>query len=77
MTRYIDAVLREDAMEWLLNNYEEFPAKVKSECAPGISKPVFGNWRWVYTPLCGILLANCLQPGISREDFYRRKEGAQ
>lgn len=70
---YRDAVLREDAIEWLLANHREFPASVRSEAATGISHPVFAGWRWVRTPIAGVILANGIQRPITRDDFNERK----
>lgn len=75
---YQDAILREDAMEWLIRNYYQFPTDI----APGngmsvnVSGRVFANWRWVRTLDGEILFANCIQPGISADDFNERLKEA-
>jgi len=75
---YKDAILREDAMEWLLRNYYRFP----DDIAPGksmsvnVSDVIFADWRWVRTLDGEILFANCIQPGISADEFNERLKEA-
>ncbi|CNF52129.1 hypothetical protein PGS49_19800 [Yersinia intermedia] len=72
--RYSDAIQYTDAMEWLLDNYQQFPDKVlTSEKCKEISNRMFKNWRWVLTLDGEVIFGNCIQPGITKEAFDRCK----
>jgi len=73
---YNDAIQREDAMEWLLETYDEFPKRVPRGPTKDISEPMFGNWRWVLSPDGEIVFGNCYQPGILKAEFDERKSEA-
>ncbi|HEF7276276.1 TPA: hypothetical protein ACGBPZ_004572 [Yersinia enterocolitica] len=71
---YSDAIQYTDAMEWLLDNYQQFPDKVlTSEACKEISNRMFKNWRWVLTLEGEVIFGNCIQPGITKEAFDRCK----
>lgn len=70
---YEDAVIREDAIEFLIRTYAEFPEDIPRGMSRNVSDRMFGNWRWVRLLDGEIVLANCLQECIRSEDFYSRK----
>lgn len=71
---YEEAIEREDAMEWLLENYAEFPQKVPAgDMSRNVSNPMFQCWRWILTLKLEVVFANMYQPCISKEDFEARK----
>lgn len=61
-----------DALEYLVNNWGEFP-RVVPEGGPceTISECYYKNWRFVLTLEGEIVFANCISPGITREEFER------
>ncbi|RKR53198.1 hypothetical protein C7387_4339 [Yokenella regensburgei] len=71
---YKDAVIREDAMEYLIRHYAEFPADVPVGPSKNVSDRMFINWRWVRCLDGEIVFANCIQEGITANDFNARKE---
>ncbi|WP_338501579.1 hypothetical protein VRC35_06475 [Erwinia aphidicola] len=73
MMDYKDAIEREDAMEWLLENYDDFPERVLTGPSKTISNPMFKNWRWVLTLENEIVFGNCYQPGIIKQHFDERR----
>ncbi len=72
--RYEEAVKREDAMEWLLKTYHSFPDDIPRGMLRDVSQSQYKDWRWVRCPDGEIIFANCIEPGITREEFDARKE---
>lgn len=70
--KYEDAVLREDAFEFLIRNYSEFPGDIPFGLNRNVSCQIFKDWRWVRTLQGEILFANCIQAGIGLEEFNNR-----
>lgn len=73
---YDDAVEYSDAMEWLIEHYDEFPNQVPGgaeNLSRNVSGRMFKNWRWVLTLDLELVFANCIQQGITRQDFISRK----
>ncbi|WP_158784750.1 hypothetical protein [Pantoea sp. BAV 3049] len=70
---YKDSIEWHDAMEWLQENYAEFPDRVLTGPCKTISNLMFKNWRWVLTLENEIVFGNCYQPGITKLDFEEYK----
>lgn len=70
---YEDAVKREDAFEFLMKTYSDFPVDVPYGLNRNVSERIFKDWRWVRTLDGEIVFANCLQKCISASDFNERK----
>lgn len=74
---YEEAIEREDAMEWLLEHYSEWPIKaISGDMSRNVSNPMFLCWRWILTLKHEVVFANMYQPCISKEDFEERKASA-
>ncbi|MDG0556556.1 hypothetical protein [Klebsiella quasipneumoniae] len=76
---YEDAIKREDAFEFLMKAYADFPEEIPYGLNRNVSERIFKDWRWVRTLDGEIVFANCLQQCISISDFNERKfaiEGA-
>jgi len=61
-----------DALEFLTNNFDEFPSVMPScvvEIADGISESVFRGWRFVVIDTGELVFADCLSPCIRASDF--------
>ncbi|QIU92124.1 hypothetical protein [Yokenella regensburgei] len=71
---YKDAVIREDAMEYLIRNYSEFLEEIPSGSSRNVSDRIFKDWRWVRCLDGEIVFANCIQEGIRANDFNARKD---
>ena len=57
---------REQAKNWLIANVSQFP-----EIIPGrIGKPLFHGWRFIQVDNNNVYFANCIDQGISKEEFY-------
>lgn len=69
---YEDAVIREDAIEYLIRNYAKFPGDIPPGMNRNVSDRMFMNWRWVRTLEGEIVFANCIQEGIDKADFDDR-----
>lgn len=73
---YDDAVEYSDAMEWLIDHYDEFPRQVPGgaeNLSRNVSGRMFKNWRWVMTLDMELVFANCIQQGITKQAFESRK----
>ena len=61
-----------DAIEFLVNNFSEFPEimpEIVCEVAPGISENIFRNWRFVVLDDGELVFAKCLSPCIRHRDL--------
>lgn len=61
-----------DALEFLLNNFDEFPETMPAcvtEIAPGVSENVFRGWHFVVLENGELVFADCLSPCIRAADF--------
>lgn len=74
---YKDAVIREDAIEYLIRNYSGFLDDIPTGPSRNVSDRIFKNWRWVRCLDGEIVFANCIQEGINASDFYARKENTR
>lgn len=75
---YSDSIEWHDAMEWLLNNYDEFPSRVLAgDACEEISNPVFRKWRWIRALDETVVFGNCYQPGIVKSDFDEHREAVE
>ncbi|EMH4161626.1 hypothetical protein RJ498_000841 [Pluralibacter gergoviae] len=74
---YIDAVLREDAIEHLIRTHQRFPQDVPPGASKNVSHRIFGNWRWVRLLDGEVVFANCIQECIRKEDFDSRKKSEE
>lgn len=73
---YEDTVHYTDGIEWLIQNYDEFPETVPPGMCLEISDPVWMDWRFVLSlPDYEVVFGNCIIPGVTREIFnaYKRK----
>lgn len=71
---YEEAIEREDAMEWLLDSYSDFPKKVPAgDMSRNVSNPMFRCWRWILTLDREVVFGNCYQKCITKSDFDARK----
>ena len=68
---YKYSVFREDAMEYLLKNVEQFPKEIPGKIAISI----FQGWRWVESLEGEIIFADCISPFITAKDLQKRREG--
>ncbi len=79
MTQYDNYhINRCDALEFLLDNFGEFPEQMPSlvrEVAAGISENVFRGWCFVRLEDGELVFADCLSPCIRACDFYNAKRG--
>lgn len=71
---YEDAVIRSDAVEYLLEKYTQFPSEIPTG-GPSrhVSDRIFQDWRWVKTIDDEVVFANCIQCCVSKEDFNKCK----
>jgi len=67
---YKYSVFREGAMEYLLQNVEQFPKEVPGK----ISISIFQGWRWVESLEGEIIFADCISPCITAKDLQERRE---
>jgi len=74
---YSDAIEWHDAIEWLIENYESFPAKVLAGISRNVSNPMFKNWRWILTLENEVVFGNGYQPGIVKSDFDAYKSAME
>lgn len=63
---------REQAKQWLAAYVTAFP----SELNGGIGPILFHGWRFIVADDGKTYFANCLEPGISEEEFRRHLESA-
>ncbi len=65
-------IKRCDALEFLTNNFKEFPSVMPScvvEVAYGISENIFRGWMFVVLADGELVFADCLSPCIRASDF--------
>lgn len=71
---YEEAIEREDAMEWLLENCSDWPInEIAGSMSRHVSNPMVQRWRWILTLNREVVFSNMYQPCISKEDFEQRK----
>lgn len=70
MMTYLEAVERTDALDFLIKYGIQFPPLTGKYLD---HQALFKNWRFVETLEHEMLLANCLQPGISQHDVMEYK----
>ncbi|RAU43963.1 hypothetical protein DBY68_019365 [Pseudocitrobacter sp. RIT415] len=71
---YKDAILREDAMEYLIRYYSDFLDDIPTGPSRNVSDRIFKDWRWVRCLDGEIVFANCIQECITASDFNARNE---
>ena len=57
---------RDHALNWLLSNISSFPNMDKSQ----IGEDLFHGWRFIKSTDKSVYFANCIDRGISENDFY-------
>lgn len=60
-----------DAMQYLIDNYDDFPESMDVDIQLDAQ---FRNFRFIRHTSGEIFFANCIQPGISKDDFDNFKQ---
>lgn len=52
MMDYKSSIYYHDALEWLVDNYDEFPSRViAGDSCKEVSNRIFKDWRWVLSTI--------------------------
>lgn len=70
MMTYLEAVERTDVLDFVIKYDVQFPTLTGSFID---YQTLFKNWRFVETLDHEMVLANCIQPGITQEDILMFK----